>query len=216
MSSVSPELSTNRDPVQLDLEQYRALRAEILLTMTDSNQTMAFGLTAIGLVANVAASNYSTAAGFLLLAIVIPVMSGFVMSLWFAAHERMGRAAYFLSGLERRFQTVQEWAGADTWERWLRPSKADPARRHFWATQDAAFGVFGLIAIASCGLSLGAGERSVPESARFAVALVMALAIAVVAVLMHRRYKKWKVQFVSVREPSRLTYWSTDRTVPPA
>ncbi len=207
----SQTVEVGRDPVELDLEQYRALRAEILLTMEDSNQTMAFGLTAIGLVANVAASTYETAAGFLLLGLVIPVMSGFVMSLWFAAQERMGRAAYFISGLERRFQSVPEWTGSDTWELWLRPTLHDPARRHFWATQDAAFGVFALIAIVACGLSLAAGGEAVPLSARLGTAFVMLIIIAVVTWHTLRRYKKWKDLFIHVREPSRVDYPRTSQ-----
>jgi hypothetical protein len=127
---------------EFELEQYRALRGEILRAMEDGNQVMSLGLAAIALLLGAALSARDSDAAYLVLALFVPALSGLVLSMWFAAQERIARASFFLTGVETR---VCAALGTEhpCWENWLRrPNPAGEPTHHFWNTEYSGIAIF--------------------------------------------------------------------------
>ena len=92
--------------IQFDLEEYRALRSEIIQSIDDGNKIIAFGLAAVGLVFGAGLRYKDDLLGFLVLGFFLPVLSALVLSMWFTAHERLARASHYLSGVEARIKSA--------------------------------------------------------------------------------------------------------------
>jgi hypothetical protein len=178
------------DDLLFELEQYRALRAEVIQSMDDGNTIMAFGLTAVGLLVNAAIMAKDTFFGFLVLAALLPLASALVLSLWFSAHERIARASHFLSGVEARL--AAETSRGPSWEAWLRGSGPDYGTRHFWSTEQAGIALFALISFCSMGASFATGGEDTSVVAQIGVVVPSALGTALVLAQVRRRYRNWK------------------------
>lgn len=113
-----------------DLEEYRALRAEIIQSMDDGNQVMSLGLASIGVVFGAAVSVKGTDVGFYVFVICLPVLSALVLSYWFAAQERIARASHYLSGVEGRLKAAVSDRQGVSWEAWLRLPPPAAGRSH--------------------------------------------------------------------------------------
>jgi hypothetical protein len=142
---------------EIELEQYRALRGEILRAMEDGNQVMSFGLAAIGIVISAGLGVKDTALGFIMFAAVVPLLSALVLSIWFASYERLGRASYFITGIEQRLKHAIQ-TEFPTWDSWLRtPSRTSRSQHHFWSTENSGVSLFAGLFLASLGMSPFAG-----------------------------------------------------------
>lgn len=179
------------DSVDFELEQYRALRSEVLRTMEDGNQILAFGLAAVGIVLGVAVSVRSTFLGFLVFVAFLPILAALVMSVWFAAQERMARASHFLSGIEAR---IKEAIGSNavSWELWLRGVQSEKETEHFWWTELSAISLFGLIIVGSIVGSFATGGTEVGVATRLVV--VGGSSVVCGSMLLHigQRFSNWK------------------------
>jgi hypothetical protein len=178
--------------VEFDLEEYRALRAEVIQSMDDGNKILAFGLAAIGLVVASGLNFKDSLLGLLVLGFFLPILSGLVLSLWFAAQERIARASYYLSGIEARIKAVFDDASAVSWEAWLRGRKPNGRSEHFWSTEHAGIGLFGVIITSSILMGLVAGGSSIGFKIKGLV-LVLSLTICTALFInVLRRFKNWK------------------------
>ncbi|RCV63002.1 hypothetical protein C5S53_15925 [Methanophagales archaeon] len=140
--------------VEFDLEEYRALRAEIIQSMDDGNKILAFGLAAIAFIIGAGFQQEDALLGLLIFSFTLPIISVFVLSMWFAAQERLARASHYLSGLEVRIKSVCSDIDSVSWEAWLRTKKRNKPKGiwhtwHFWSTERAGIGLFGFIIVSS-------------------------------------------------------------------
>lgn len=182
------------DSLEFEMEQYRALRAEIIRSMEDGNQIMGFGLAAVGLVVNAGAEELKGLFGFLIFSTILPLISILILSLWFAAQERTARASHFLSGIEVRIKNAMGMPAGPSWEAWLRSSDASGRARHFWSTERAAIGLFGLVVIGSLCFSISTGGDAVTTKemlAVFALVVTVSLGFAFTLFGRYRQWKKW-------------------------
>jgi cell division protein FtsW (lipid II flippase) len=177
---------------EIEMEQYRALRGEILRAMEDGNQVMSFGLAAIGIVISAGLSVKDTALGFIMFAAVVPLLSALVLSIWFASYERLGRASYFITGIEQRLkQAVQN--EFPTWDSWLRtPSRNSSSQHHFWSTENSGVSLFACLFLASLAMSLFAGGEIIDLIWRVCAAGVGLLTFLGFSFLMKSRMKRSK------------------------
>ena len=140
--------------VEFDLEEYQALRAEIIQSMNDGNNIFAFGLAVVGIVLGAGLQQEDALLGFLILSFTLPIVSVLILSMWFAAQERIARASHYLSGLEVRIKSVCSDIDSVSWEEWLRTKKRNKPNGvwhtwHFWSTERAGIGLFGFIIVSS-------------------------------------------------------------------
>jgi hypothetical protein len=183
----------------LDLEQYRALRGEILRVMEDGNQVMSFGLAAIGIVISAGFTAKDTQVGFILFAGIVPLLSALVLSMWFASYERLSRASYFITGIEERLKRSINRAELLTWDTWLRmPSKKSRSQHHFWSTENSGVLLFAFLFIASIGLSVFSGDDTVNNVWRYTIYSVDFVGFVAFSLLMRVRMQRTKKWFTSI------------------
>ena len=94
------------DAAGILLEEYKTLRQESLTAMNNRNKVLSFGLAAIGAILTGSIFAYEENGypfiSILILIIIIPVVSSFVLLMWFGEYERMQRAGKFLTKLEEK------------------------------------------------------------------------------------------------------------------
>lgn len=108
------------DAVELLLEEYKALRQEVVAAMSNRIATLTFGLASIGAI--LAASILTTKSGVLpgvMLALLVPTIAILVLFMWLGEYERMQRAGTFLMEIEARINR-EEQRRLLTWESHLR------------------------------------------------------------------------------------------------
>jgi hypothetical protein len=176
--------------LDFEVEQYRALRAEILRSMEDGNQIIGFGVAALALVAHAGLTSKSATFAIFVFAVLVPLLGAVVLSMWFAAQERTARASHFLSGIERRI--TRDISKSATWESWLRGSGRAESSRHFWSTEHAAFGLFGTIIVSSVSFSATIHGSTAPLAAHIALFTTSIVLCATIAANLFRRFRQWK------------------------
>jgi len=123
------------------IEEYKALRAEILVAIDISVKTVTFLLAALGalLAAGVTALSQVNESGKLLAMVifsfVIPTVSMFGILVWLGEQYRLCRASFYLSHLERSLGL--------TWESWLREG------RRYFENHQATYIFFCLVGFVS-------------------------------------------------------------------
>lgn len=183
---------TTVERVEFDLEEYRALRAEVIQSMDDGNKILAFGLAAIGLVLASGLNFKDSLLGFLVVGFFLPILSGLVLSLWFAAQERIARASNYLSGVEVRIKSAFGEVSGVSWEAWLRARKPNGQSEHFWSTEHAGIGLFGVIITSAILMGLFAGGCSTGLKVKCFALVVSFIICTVLFVNVLRRFKNWK------------------------
>lgn len=187
--------------VEFDLEEYRALRAEIIQSMDDGNNIFAFCLGAVGLVLGAGLSYKDTFLGFLVLGLFLPILSALVLSMWFAAQERIARASHYLSGAEVRIKSVFGDIGSVSWEAWLRARKPNGRAGHFWFTGQAGIGLFGIIIVSSILMGLNSGGNDVDPRIKNLTIILSSIICGAVFLNVLRRYSNWKYLLSTSYEP---------------
>jgi hypothetical protein len=151
--------------VELALEEYKALRAEVLTTMQTQQGTLTFGTAAVGILAaggfNVWKDELAATLVFLL---ALPLLSKLVVVIWMGEVVRMMRAGRHLQELEVRFASaypeVLELGPVMRWETSLRDPEAQLLwRRHYEWNYAAIVLLFWLIAVTSVGLGVYRGTH---------------------------------------------------------
>lgn len=178
--------------VEFDLEEYRALRAEVIQSMDDGNKIMAFGLAAVGLALGAGISHKETLLGVAVLGFFLPVLSALVLSLWFAAQERIARASHYLSGVEERLKSVIGDVEGVSWEAWLRVKKPNGRSQHFWSTEQAGIALFAIVILSSMLMGWAAGGNKVSAEMKALVISASDIICGVLILNVLRRYKNWK------------------------
>ncbi len=139
------------DSVGILLEEYKTLRQESLTAMNNRNRVLSFGLAAIGaiLTGSILAykENGRPIITILILIIIIPVVSNFILLMWLGEYERMQRAGKFLAKLEEKINEIAKDTLL-TWETQLRGDQSH-MKYPYYAT------VLLLIGISSISLVLG-------------------------------------------------------------
>lgn len=183
----------------IELEQYRALRGEILRVMEDGNQVMSFGLAAIGIVISAGLAAKDNPVGFVLFAGVVPLLSALVLSMWFASYERLSRASYFITGIEDRLKKTVQNAQLPTWDTWLRkPSKGTKHQHHFWSTENSGMLLFAFLFVASIALSVFSGNGTVNVVWRYVTYGIDLCGFLAFSLLMRTRLRRTKKWFTSI------------------
>jgi hypothetical protein len=183
------------DAQDLDLEQYRSLRAEIIRAMEDGNQIMGFGLAAIGFIMTAGLNVRETTLGFFMFSVMVPALSSLVLSMWFAAQERIARASYFITGIERRLKDSLNIHNVPTWDLWLRtPSKArkSKSQHHFWNTEFSGIGIFAFLMFGPLSLSPLLGGGYVSPRIRMLTIILSAGAILAYFFWLRIRVHRWR------------------------
>ena len=145
--------------LELALEEYRALRAEIVATMETQDGGLRFGIAALGIVSAAGFNVWDeTVAATLIFLVVIPFVSVVVLTVWMGEVARMMRAGAHILKLEEVFQ--DRIAGLPEpimrWETNLRDRAADTTRwdRHYEWNYVAIVLVFWAIGLASIAAGL--------------------------------------------------------------
>lgn len=180
------------DSADFELEQYRALREEVLRSMEDGNQIMGFGLAAVGLVVSAGASVEDRLLAILIFGLLLPALSGLILSLWFAAQERLARASHFLTGVEARVKQALGTTGSVSWEEWLRAPGRSGKSQHFWSTEHAGIGLFALIIVCSLAFSLAIESPRAGLPVRVAMLALSGVIAAMLFWNIRCRYLNWK------------------------
>jgi hypothetical protein len=143
----TPAANPNATYIALALEEYRALRAEIILCLERRITILSYGLTAIGVLVAAAINAFGPrqsmgtnppstspivlSLGEVILLIVLPTTAFYVLWIWFAETRRVRRASQYLYGLERDINTLVGKCIL-RWEHSLRPERW--FNRHYWIT----------------------------------------------------------------------------------
>jgi hypothetical protein len=159
-------------PIDFAMEEYRALRAEIIQSMNDGNQIMGFGLAAIGVVQGSALTFKDTPFAFYALVLWLPALTSIVMSYWFAAQERIAKASHYLSGAEQRIKQELQISDSVSWEAWLRMQKTrhGVASRSTWTAELSGMCLFGMIMSSSFVVGLSSSGADINPFLRIVVA----------------------------------------------
>ena len=167
MTTTDEPRSLSDDPwLATALEEYKALRAEILATMGTQHTILGFGVATLGLVigAGLSLQQQTSVVTFgLIFTLFVPLFSAVVVTIWWGEVLRMIRAGHALALFE---ETINNH-GADTgwprpalgWESALRrcvPDRVGPNRR-VWMVYvfnlGGIYGAFSLIAV--IGIAMG-------------------------------------------------------------
>ncbi len=143
---------TDVDSVELDFlkEEFRALRAEIVLCLERRITVISYGLATIGILTGAAVTSFNSlgyvAAG-VILTVMIPVASLYVLRIWLSETRRVRRASHYNWNLELRAEKI---VGRSVlrWEQGIRDT-GRPATRHFRQHYDWTAFFFTFIAGAS-------------------------------------------------------------------
>lgn len=197
------ELGSGLSAVTFEMEQYRALRGEILRGMEDGNQVISYGLAAIGLVVTAGFSQKDNTIGFVLTVVLIPLLSSLVMSLWLGTLERIARASFFITGIEHRIKEALGVPALPTWDTWLRSKLPDVPQKshHFWSTEYSGVGLFVCLVVLPLVLSLFTGGNEVHRVTRWVVTGVMVALEALFFYSTLRRLMRWKTWLTTVFNP---------------
>lgn len=185
---------------ELELEQYRSLRAEILRGLEDGNQVMSFGIAAIGIVISAAFTLKDSLLGFFMLALLVPSLSSLILSLWFGAQERVARASYFVTGIETRIKTAINGPDFPTWDSWLRSSNRRKHIRghHFWNVEYSGIGLFLFLMVGPMLLSWTTGGPTLSPCIKSWTLAVAGVAVVVFFVWMMKRVHRWRSWLMSL------------------
>ena len=188
--------------VEFDIEEYRALRTEVIQSKDEGNKILAFGLAAIGLIVGAILSNKNTQMSVIVLVFFLPVLSSLVLSMWFAAQERMARASFYLTGVERRIKGSFDNEDGVSWEAWLRARNPQKDSEHFWHTETAGISLFIIIILCCFLMGLMIGSDCLGWKSKGVVISVSLIVCGYIIINILRRYKKWKFWLNNFYDPS--------------
>jgi hypothetical protein len=181
---------------EFNLEEYRALRSEIIQSMDDGNQIMSFGLASLGVLFGAAVQMADTWAAFVAFVVCLPMLSALILSYWVAAQERIAKASHYLSGTERRLKKSGGFESAVSWESWLRRRDSTEPRRwsRSWNAEKSGMLLFSSIVIGSVGTGLSTDAPGVSfelKSVVGGVVSIVSIPLMLHAVARYRNCRSW-------------------------
>jgi hypothetical protein len=170
-------------------DQYNAIRNEIIRSIEDGNQILAFGIATIGIILNAIISVKDNTAGFLAFVYLVPIVQMTITSIWFSAQERMARASYFLTSVERCIAREGGGSAGGMWEHWLRNHRGSSS--HFLTTEYSVFALQGLTVL-SC-IAYGVFTYAKHIELKWMALYLMPVGIfsTLFVLMMRRRFRRW-------------------------
>jgi hypothetical protein len=121
--------------VAVALEEYRALREEIIASLSMQQAVLSFSTLALGGLAlagfHELGHDGSRELALLIFLLVFPLVSYVSLFIWLGEYARTTRAGLFLAGLETR---INDWIGEDAlgWEQFLRTRVQGKSPQYAW------------------------------------------------------------------------------------
>jgi hypothetical protein len=121
--------------VSVALEEYRALRGEIIASLSMQQTVLSFSTLALGGLAlaglHELRQDGDPALALLIFLLLLPLVSYVTLFIWLGEYARTTRAGLFLSKLEQR---INEWVGDDvlSWEQFLRTPVRGKPPQYAW------------------------------------------------------------------------------------
>jgi hypothetical protein len=114
------------DSIEILLKEYDTLRQEIIATISSRSSILSFGVGTIGVLLTAGMATGSLSGGSLvaglILILLVPAMTNFILFMWLGEYERMQRAGRFLAELEGKINKETQ-PNLLTWETNLRKKR---------------------------------------------------------------------------------------------
>jgi hypothetical protein len=173
------------------LAEYNSLRAESLQAQQAQQHILQFGITGIAVLTGLGLQNNDELLSILVLLFLVPLLSIFIVSVWFVEIFRSLRAGMFIACIEERINAV---LGGDFpalhWETWLR----DHREARMFVRDRMSFSILYVFNVAGVVLAayiaLGADfhlPHPAPVIAGFGV---MSGALLLASIVTYRRYEQ--------------------------
>jgi Zn-dependent protease with chaperone function len=218
--AMPPEGEDLGDPhwLQSALEEYRALRAEVLVALQSHLTTLRYGITAGALLTAVSLQlSYRKETvqdlGWIIALVLVPLVNVFAATTWMGEYERMARAGSFLSNLETRINDRFAKVGQDApmeWETWLREGGPDSSRQTGTRHRYVAI-VLVFVALQAVATTLGAHElwHEAGHETKATVFLplgILASVVTFIAMIRYFRLSGERVRFFASPPRERYIY----------
>jgi hypothetical protein len=172
------------------LAEYQSLRTESLQAQHAQQTILQFGITGVAVLVGLSLQLENEGLAILLLLLMVPLVSIFIVSVWFTEIFRSLRAGNFLAEREEKInKEIGNTVPALEWETWLRVPA--PERRMFNRTR-MSFGVLCTLNVAGfilAGYLARTGDFTLPLAMVIALGLV-SLALLTVSIVVYRRYER--------------------------
>jgi positive regulator of sigma E activity len=189
--------------------EYQSLRTESLQAQHAQQTILQFGITGVAVLVGLSLQLKNQVLAILLLLYMVPLVSIFIVSVWFTEIFRSLRAGDFLAYREKR---INEEIGSEVpaleWETWLR--QPEPERRMFNRTR-MSFGVLCTLNVAGfvlAGYVAGTAEFHI-SPATVIILGVASLTLLAVSIVVYRRYERRFYKQPSRRKAAAQTPSST-------
>jgi hypothetical protein len=146
--------------VSVALEEYRALRDEIVASLSMQQAVLSFSTLALGGLAlagfRALGTDGDDAVALVIFLLAVPVVSYVSLLIWLGEYARTTRAGRFLSELEHRINT---WVGYETltWEQFLRKRDRGRYPQYSWNVW-AMFLFYAALPLGSLGVAASPGD----------------------------------------------------------
>jgi hypothetical protein len=195
------------------LAEYQSLRAESLQAQQAQLTILQFGITGVAVLVGLSLQLENEGLAILLLLLMVPLVSIFIVSVWFTEIFRSLRAGDFLAEREKKINNeIGNKVPALYWETWLR--QPEPNRRMFNRTR-MSFGVLCTLNVAGfvlAGYLARTGDFTLAPAIVIALGLV-SLALLTGSVVVYRRYEQRFYEQSPARKAAALTPSSTSEEV---
>ncbi|MEI7661334.1 MAG: hypothetical protein WCK34_04020 [Bacteroidota bacterium] len=176
---------------ELVMEEYRAIKQEIAITLTNMQTVLNFGLATIGVLILAAATIISQIeiTGIIFL-FVVPIVSYFIVIIWIGELERITRAGFVIRSIEKK---VNKFFSDEAliWEGWMR-GVYDKKKKSKWLSSNytSIIFLFNLISILS--IAIGFFQvHGIMYRANFIILILIELIINILftVFLLRKRFK---------------------------
>lgn len=199
-----PEPYGSANWITVALEEYRAIRDEIIKSIEVQQMVLNFALGAVSVLLLAAFNVDVPGVTVALLILVVPTMAGLAVLMWLSEVARMMRAGLFLHTAERKINTRFEDAPL-SWEKWAhgrdeRPPELDCLPDVEGLQFKLVIPAFGLLAVASIaiGAALAFAEYDAGGSSGFLVVVGALVGVAAIS-FVGRTVQKTVIQVREMR-----------------
>jgi len=161
--------------------------------MDNGNNIMSFGLATLGIILHSAISKSGSTIVFYIMLLIIPILAFFILSMWFSEQQRISRASFYITRIERKIAAMTKKNNLLEWEHWLRNSKKIDARvnRHFRTSEYSGIAIFLFLMLTSPLLSFTFENPPATVNTSHALLLVYLLLTILLSTLFNR-VKSWR------------------------
>lgn len=169
------------------LEEYKALRGEMIQSVNGQQTVLRFGLTGLAVLIGVGLRTADLLLSMALLLLLAPLVTFFIVAAWKRERLKVARGGAYLQGLEAKINRVMGWSTPSLeWEQWLRGIRRmrrqpDRRSRPYVSTYHGELAVVGLLTIGSLGL--GFYKLSTLHHLNYGLTLAVGTAAVVICLL---------------------------------